>query len=118
MLSRSSFILLIIIFFSCASDPELVIPTYQIRYKVEGSAQIASISFMDENTQGKILSNEQLPWEYEFNKKVPQHTYLYLSAQHNEIQGIIIVVIYRNETVFKSDTSIGEYATASAFGTL
>lgn len=103
---------------SCADDPEGVIPSFQVRYKVEGSVPSASISIIAEENRNLMFSNQTLPWNYEFSKQVREQTYLYISAQHNQPDGIIVVVIYKDNRVFKSDTSIGEYARAEASGTL
>jgi hypothetical protein len=112
-----------LILINCAVEPEgdsgqHEISTYQIRYKVEGSIQTASISIMDENTQGRNFPNQTLPWEYIFSKKVRQGTYLYLSAQHNQTQGTVVAVIFKENEVFKSDTVSGIYATATVSGRL
>jgi len=114
------FILITLSWISCAQDPDpfKIIPHYQIRYKVEGSVPTASISIFNEEDRSEIFPNTSLPWEYEFSKKVTAGTYLYISAQHGQSQGVIVVVIFRDNIVFKSDTSMGEYATATASGTL
>ena len=79
---------------------------------------MASIAIRAEDDKNLLFPNESLPWNYEFSGKVGEQTYLYISAQHNQSDGIIVVVIYKDNRVFQSDTSRGQYARAEASGTL
>ncbi len=89
---------------------------FSIRYEITGSATVASVAFINENLKNDLSSRTPIPWTYQFSQKKSKGTYLYISAQHLHQDASLTVTIYKNNSVFKSNTKDGQYAKVEAFG--
>ena len=86
---------------------------HKVYYKVTGTKAL-SITIQNESGGTEQFTNVVLPWEKILLGFTDDH-FVYVSAQ-NANSGTISVYIYVDGKLFKSSSSNGEYAIASASG--
>lgn len=103
---RYLLILIVLILTACKAEDK----NEKITYRVSGTANAASLTYT--NAQGGTeQTTVDLPWEITMN--MPKDEFKYISAQ-NEGNGSIICEILINDNPYKSSTSNGEFAIATA----
>ena len=86
-----------------------------IEYRVSGTAVRVSLTYEAESGSSQI-SSAALPWSFAFRAK--RGAFLYVSAQIIQGGGSVTVSIYKGESLYKTATSSGFAAIATASGTL
>lgn len=86
-----------------------------IEYRVSGSATRVSLTYETEGGTSQV-SSAALPWSY--SRKAKAGDFLYVSAQIIEGNGTATAAIYKGGSVFKTSTSSGFAAIATASGSL
>lgn len=92
----------------CALSPG---PPRAVKYRVGGTAHTASVTYANEEggTEQKTVA---VPWEKELKASPGAH--LYISAQNQGPRGSVNVKIEVEGRDFKTSTSDGAYAVATA----
>ena len=91
---------------------------YTVKYEITGTAQTVSVTWIPEYGEYYYSSSRYLPFIYEFSFKKPSGTEVMVSAKGKASSDSVIVIIYRDNYVFLSDTSIGDQIAATARGVL
>jgi len=101
---------------SCAKDEPPVIPKYSVKYEVISNPAGFDITYknVDGDTIRKSISSTE--WTTTFEALHGQ--LVYISAKANNTGATITSTIYSENKVFKSSTSVGDYVTATASGSL
>ncbi len=111
--------LLLLVFLGCKYEPLEPIPEfYTIKYEIKGTAKTVRTRHINAWGYLELRSFTSLPWTYEFQYKRPTGTYVMVSAQSHVITDTVMVIIYRDNVVFLSDTSFGDNAVATVSGRL
>jgi len=94
----------------CAADCRDVV------YEVTCTSGLVSITI--ENSDGGVsqFADVATPWTYEFTGDIGD--FVYVSAQNLHDYGTVTATIYQAGEIFKTSTSEGAYAIASAYGSL
>jgi len=89
--------------------------TASVEYRITGSA-VSRVSITYENATGGTsqISSAALPWS--FSRSAKTGDFLYVSGQIAEGTGTMTVSVYVNGSVFKTSTSSGFAAIATASG--
>lgn len=85
----------------------------QVEYRVRGSR--ASLTYANDQEGTAQVSNATLPWSYAFSG-ARTGQFLYISAQNTGDSGVITVEIYKRGTLYRTTTSSGAFAIATASG--
>lgn len=104
---------LLLLFFSCSS---LFDTSYDVEYKVTGSASKVDITIENEDGGTSQYHDVPVPWSYTFKGEVGD--FVYVSAQNQGQSGTVTATIYRDGETFKTSTSSGAYVIATASGSL
>lgn len=87
---------------------------YRVAYRVSGSAQEASVSFVDAVGDTERLERVRLPWGHSL--VVDEESSLHISAQNRGEQGTVTCRIELNGRSLDMSTSSGAHAIASCGG--
>ncbi len=91
---------------------------YTVKYEITGTAETVSVTWIPEFGGKFYSSSRSLPFIYEFSFKRPSGTEVMISAKGKVNSDSVIVIIYRNNYIFLSDTSVGDQLVATASGIL
>jgi uncharacterized protein YceK len=86
--------------------------TYQVEYKVTGTAGTVSLTYTNKDGGTSQESNVSLPWTHSFTAK--SGSFVYVSAQNMGASGTVTTTIYRDGKEFKTSTSTGGYVIATS----
>jgi len=88
--------------------------TYDVNYRVTGSASYADMTYNNADDGTEQLDNVRLPWNQRFNMQYGQ--FMYISAQNQSESGSVTCEILVNNKVVKKSTSSGAYVIATCSG--
>lgn len=91
---------------------------YEVKYRVDGTAETVFVTIESQDGGTSQFNDVSPPWNYIFDEKQPEGTFVYISAQNMTNAGSVIVEIYRDGEIFKQTVSSGSYVIATASGSL
>jgi len=97
-------------------NPYTIPPKIKVEYVVSGTATSALVTMNGPNGDVVQYVNAFLPKIYRYSDY--KDWFIYVSAQNNGTTGIIVVAIFIDDVLYKSDTNSGAYVTAVVSGTI
>lgn len=98
-----------------SNEVVVVVGAQDVEYRVTGTAGRVFVTYVD-STGGTAQTFATLPWSYAWSGARPGD-FLFVSAQQQVTNGIVVVSIYRNGVLYKTSTAEGANAIALASGT-
>ncbi|MDD5313550.1 MAG: hypothetical protein PHO26_10985 [Dehalococcoidia bacterium] len=107
-------ITLILVLFVCLGSSVSCKPKDSVTYEVTGDADVVDIVISDDDGDLERFYDIGLPWRQDYGEF--GQDYLYLYAYNKGESGTVIITIFVNGKVFKSETISGGYQSAVIVG--